>query len=76
MSLPSLPSSCLCVVVEMALLDTTGFSSCRGESAGFSALVDWVTNPADLWIVSDSGMEWINQDYFKEFIASVAVDPV
>lgn len=47
---------------------TPVFLTSRGESTELSVLVHRVTNPVDPWIIADSSMGSINQNYLKVLV--------
>ena len=51
-------------------------SSSGGESSQFSVLVDWVGNPVDSGVISDSVVSWVNKDDFVELVGSVLSNPI
>jgi len=73
----SLPGRCLgCVVVAISLAKTTVLFSDAGETTSFSPFVDWVSDPVDSCVTTNSFVIWVDQDNLIILINTVLVDPV
>lgn len=60
----------------MALSDATILAASGGETSKLPVLVDWITNPADPRITTNSFVGGINQDDFKEFECGILDYPI
>jgi hypothetical protein len=74
--LPGLSATSSCLVVAMTLSETTGLLASGGETTSFAMLVDWVDNPVDAGITTDSLVLGVNEDDLVVLVGRVLVDPV
>ena len=56
------------VVELVALSKAAALSACRSQPSHLPMLVNWFGDPLGVRISSDSFMEWINEDNFKESV--------
>lgn len=68
--------STLSVVESVTLSLTSALLSSSSETSGFPVLVDWVGNPVDSSISSDSLVLRVDTDDFKVLVDTILVDPV
>lgn len=76
MSLPGLSSASSCLVESVTLAQSTRLLSSGGETTGFTVLVNWVDNPADAGITTDSLVLRVDEDDLEVLVGRVLVDPV
>lgn len=60
MLLPSVTTTGLGVVVQVTLVDTSGFLTSRSKTSSLSVLVHWVDDPVVSGVSSDGVVGWVH----------------
>lgn len=76
MLLPSVTTTGLGIVVQVTLVDTSGFLTSRSKTSSLSVLVHWVDDPVVSGVSSDGVVGWVHQDDLKVLVGGVRVNPV
>jgi len=71
-SLPVCPARRPTFVVQVSLaMQTPVFLPSRSKTAELPVLMDWIAEPVDSWIISDSIVSNINQDYLIVLVSRI-----
>jgi len=74
--LPGLPATCGGLGVSVTLVQTSALLACSCEATKLAVLVDWVDDPVDTGITTDSLVLRVYEDDFVVLVGGVLVDPV
>lgn len=65
-----------CLSIAISFAETTRALASRREATKFTMLVNWIADPVDLGIATNSIVEDVDADHLVVFVCGVLCDPV
>jgi len=74
--LPDFSATRRSIVISVTLVDSSVLLTGSSQSTHLSVFMDWVCDPVDTGITTDSLVLRIDEDDFEVFVGGILVDPV